>query len=211
MTTQEERPIGVGPAAEAADFDDIFRAHYGPLVRSLTVACGNAELAADCVEDGFERAYVRWRKVSRYDNPVAWIRRVAINRMRDHLRREERRARATERLWGDARLVDELPEPPDDRLQRALAALPDQQRIAVSLHYVADLSVAEIAETMSLSSGAVKYHLHAGRNRLRSVLEPEPLADAADDATPGEPDGSSSGATGPDPGTTRTSSPGTKR
>lgn len=204
MTTQEERPIGVGPAAEAAAFDETFRAHYGPLVRSLAVACGDADLAADCVEDAFERAYVRWRKVSHYDNPVAWIRRVAINRLRDHLRREERRARATERLWGDARVSVELPEPPDDRLQRALAALPDQQRIAVSLFYVADLPVAEIAETMSLSSGAVKYHLHAGRNRLRSVLEPQRGTDEPDEE-PGEPGEPATGETD------RTSSPGTTR
>jgi RNA polymerase sigma-70 factor (ECF subfamily) len=187
----------------------------------VAVACGDADLAADCVEDAFERAYVRWRKVSHYDNPVAWIRRVAINRLRDHLRREQRRARATERLWGDARISVELPEPPDDRLQRALAALPDQQRIAVSLFYVADLPVAEIAETMSLSSGAVKYHLHAGRNRLRSVLEPKPAPaeptkertstpDGADgDDSVGDATGNTTGDAGGD--ADRTSSPRTAR
>jgi RNA polymerase sigma-70 factor, ECF subfamily len=155
-----------------ADFDEIFRDHYDRIVRSLAVACGDREVAADAVQDAFTRAYVRWRRISRYDDPVGWIRHVALNRLRDHFRRAERGRNAVERLGGRAETP--APEPAveslDDGLLAAVAELPRQQRIAVSLFYIEQLSVLEIAESMGLSEGAVKYHLHAGRERLRQHL-----------------------------------------
>ena len=48
-----------------------------------------------------------------------------------------------------------------------LATLPRQQRLCVALFYVDGLQVAEIATALGLSEGAVKFHLHQGRNRLR--------------------------------------------
>ena len=51
-----------------------------------------------------------------------------------------------------------------------LAQLPNQQRLALALFYVDELSVAEVARAMRLSEGAVKFHLHQGRARLRQVL-----------------------------------------
>jgi RNA polymerase sigma-70 factor (ECF subfamily) len=59
----------------------------------------------------------------------------------------------------------------DDDLMAAVADLPQQQRIAVSLFYVEQLSVREIAASMKLSEGAVKFHLHAGRGALRAWIE----------------------------------------
>ena len=84
-----------------ADFDETFREHYGPMVRSLAAACGDREAAADAVQDAFTRAYTRWRRISRYDSPSGWIRHVALNRLRDHFRREERAGRARTRLAGE--------------------------------------------------------------------------------------------------------------
>ena len=80
------------------DFDDCFRASYARLVRLLTAASGDAELAADCVQESFVRAHVRWRKVGRYEDPVGWVRRVALNLVRDHARTAARKRRAHDRL-----------------------------------------------------------------------------------------------------------------
>jgi RNA polymerase sigma-70 factor (ECF subfamily) len=156
----------------AADFDATFHAHYERMVRSLTVACGDREAAADAVQDAFIRAYARWRRISRYDDPAGWVRHVALNRLRDHFRRSERGARAAERLGGQTAHVAPAPaEPADEEVLAQLGTLPQQQRIALALFYVEQLSVAEIAESMNLSDGAVKYHLHAGREGLRQRIE----------------------------------------
>jgi RNA polymerase sigma-70 factor (ECF subfamily) len=154
-----------------ADFDETFREHYSPMVRSLSVACGDREAAADAVQDAFTRAYARWRRISRYEHPAGWIRHVALNRLRDHFRHEARGAHARERLAGQTTTTVDAPELPDDALMAAVRALPPQQQITVSLFYVEQLSVREIATSMKLSEGAVKYHLHAGRGALRGWIE----------------------------------------
>ena len=165
-------PDDTGPPGPG-EFDDLFRENYWPMVRSLSVACGDREAAADAVQDAFTRAYARWRRISRYDNPAAWVRHVALNRLRDHFRHEQRGTRAMARLEGHARETVPAPEFADPAMDVAtmLATLPTQQRVAAALFYVEQLSVREIAETMKLSEGAVKYHLHAARTALRDRLE----------------------------------------
>ncbi len=161
-------------APPALGFDETFRRHYPSLVRALTAACGDAEVAADCVQDAWVKAHLRWRRISRYDNPVAWVRRVAIHKMRDHFRREARASRARQLLAVEVGLTDEASFDEDATL--LLAALPPRQRLAMSLYYVEGLSVSEVAVAMSLSEGAVKFHMSQGRARLR------PAAVGASDA-----------------------------
>jgi RNA polymerase sigma-70 factor, ECF subfamily len=151
------------------DYDEIFREHYGRLVRALTVVCGDGETAADAVQHAFMKAHVKWRKVASYDDPVGWIRRVAINKLRDEYRSGARKARAIERLTNATASVHTDEQDDDDDLAAALAELPKRQRVAVALFYVDQLSVNEIADALDLSEGAVKYHLHSGRNRLRDI------------------------------------------
>ncbi|MGE0877759.1 MAG: sigma-70 family RNA polymerase sigma factor [Acidimicrobiia bacterium] len=150
------------------DFDALFETAYPSLVRALTMACGDAEVAADAVQDAFVKAHLRWRRISTYDDPAGWVRRVAINRINDHFRREARGERARRRmapLHEDAAMPEPLPD-----LAGALRRLPPQQRLAMSLYYLNELSVAQVASAMQLSEGAVKYHLHQGRAGLRPLI-----------------------------------------
>jgi RNA polymerase sigma-70 factor (ECF subfamily) len=166
MEDELDRDSPAGPA----DFDDTFRRCYAPMVRSLTVAAGDREVAADCVQDAFMRAFARWRRVSHLDDPPGWIRHVAVNRLRDHFRKTTRGRRAVARLESEAvTTTPETPLPSD--AESLLASLPTQQRIAAALFYIEDLSVLEISDAMRLSEGAVKYHLHAARQTLRGNLE----------------------------------------
>ena len=153
-----------------ADFDDTFRESYWPMVRSLTVACGDREVAEDAVQEAFERAFVRWRRISRYDDPAGWVRHVALNRVRDHFRRDSRKRRAVSRLAAEPPTVVPAPDVGSD-VMSALASLPAQQRTAAALFYVEQLSVKEVARAMRLSEGAVKYHLHAARGTLAARVD----------------------------------------
>jgi RNA polymerase sigma-70 factor (ECF subfamily) len=152
------------------DFDDTFRRCFRPMVRALAVASGDRGVAEDCVQDAFIRAYVRWHRVARLEDPVGWIRHVALNRMRDHFRKVERGGRAFARLRSQENAIADAPAEPNE-LASLLDRLPVQQRVAAALYYVEDLSVSEIADAMDLSEGAVKYHLHAARSTLRGALE----------------------------------------
>ena len=158
------------------DLDTLFRLHYGRLVCALTVAGGDREAAADAVQEAFVKAHLRWRKLERYDDPVGWIRRVAINQLRDGHRRRGRKERADERMGSAASTAAATPTPDqyndvqmgNDDTMAMLRQLPRQQRLSIALFYVDELSIAEIAEALEISAGAVKFHLHQGRERLRS-------------------------------------------
>jgi RNA polymerase sigma-70 factor, ECF subfamily len=160
------------PLETATDLDGLFRAHYERLVRALGLACGDVELAADAVQEAFVRAHVRWRRIRHYDDPVGWIRRVAVNLLRDERRRSGRKRRAIERLGRRLEVQVARPSEPD-QLDVLLRALPIQQRTAVALYYVEDLDVSEVADAMQVAEGTVKSHLFDARRKLRAVMDPE--------------------------------------
>ncbi|MDO8363735.1 MAG: sigma-70 family RNA polymerase sigma factor [Actinomycetota bacterium] len=160
---------GVGDVVVVESLESLFRAHYPRLVRALAVVSGSQESAADAVQEAFVKAHLHWRRVERYDDPVGWIRRVAINKLRDDHRRHGRKERAMERLQADAR-PDQVEWSNGTDVAALLADLPRQQRLAMALFYVNGLSVAEVAASLKISEGAVKFHLHQGRDRLRGVF-----------------------------------------
>ena len=158
-------------ARTRTEFDQIFTEHYARLVRALTIVAGDAEAAADAVQEAFVKAHLRWRKISRYDDPVGWVRRVAINQLRDDHRRTGRKRKALSRL---SSLSETTTHATDiDEFDRLLAELPRQQRATTALFYVDGLTVTEIADALEIAEGTVKSHLHDARNRLRPVLERE--------------------------------------
>ena len=165
--TERQAPLEI-----TTDLDGLFRAHYGRLVRALGLACGDVELAADAVQEAFVRAHVRWRRIRHYDDPVGWIRRVAVNLLRDERRRSGRKRRAIERL-GRRSEVQVAPPTEPDQLDVLLRELPIQQRTAVALYYVEGLDVSEVADAMQVAEGTVKSHLFDARRKLRAVVDPE--------------------------------------
>lgn len=155
-----------------ARFEDVVGVVHVPLVRALTVAAGHPDIAADCVQDAYLRAYLHWSRVGRYDDPAAWIRRVAWNRLRDHIRRRKRAARA-DALLAAAERQRRSDTGPDLALADAVARLPLRQRSVVAMFYVGGYTISEIAHALRVSDGTVKSHLHDARRRLHSHLTVE--------------------------------------
>ncbi|BCJ44222.1 RNA polymerase sigma24 factor [Actinoplanes ianthinogenes] len=149
------------------DFEEFYQACAQPLTIQLFAYTGSMAAAQDVVQEAFCRALTRWRKVSEYDDPAAWVRRVAWNLATS----QWRRARTARRFLRRHR-VEHAAEPSPDRvaLARALATLPDRHRRAVILHYLADLPVSEIAAQEGVAEGTVKSWLHRGRAALAAQL-----------------------------------------
>jgi RNA polymerase sigma-70 factor (ECF subfamily) len=164
-------PVNVSPASDAAidstSFDAFYAANFERLIMQLYAYTGDLAQAQDVVQEAFARALPRWEKVSRYDEPAAWVRRVAWN-----LATSRWRQLRTFRAYASRHRPEHVTGPSPDRvaLTAALATLPAHLRRAVVLHYVADLSVADIARQEGVADGTVKSWLHRGRAALAVAL-----------------------------------------
>jgi len=174
VTALSEQNIGppiraalAGDRAEPVDFDGFYHAHFRSLTVQLGAYVGDLHVAQDLVQEAFCRAYTRWRKVSGMDDPVAWVRKVAWNLATSRWRR----ARVSREYLRRQRLTYvEGPSPDRVALTRALSTLPERHRRAIVLHYLADLTVVEIAQQEQVAEGTVKSWLHRGRAALATAL-----------------------------------------
>jgi len=161
-----------GPAVRLAPdgFAECYEQSYPALTKQIFVYTGDLSLAQDLVQEAFCRALPRWSKVSTYDDPVAWIRRVAFNLANSRWQRAKVAARY---LRGQREQHTEGPNPDRVAAVAALGKLPPRQRRAVVLHYLADKPVAEIAAEEGVPVGTVKTWLHRGRLALAGLLGEE--------------------------------------
>ena len=165
VTSQAHSPLLT--ADSAPDFDTFFRAEYPRLLRVLSAADLSAD---DALQEAFTKAALDWSRISTYEDPAGWVRRVAVRRLLDERRSSRRKRAAIERL--DARrLPDRADRDAALDLAAAIGQLPARQRVALSLFYLGGLTSAETGAAMGISAGAVRFHLHEARARLRERLE----------------------------------------
>ncbi|HEY5172757.1 MAG TPA: sigma-70 family RNA polymerase sigma factor [Acidimicrobiia bacterium] len=148
----------------ARSYEVFFDEYYEPVRRALAVALADPVLAEDSAQEAFARAYVQWRSVSAMERPAGWVYVVALRGgRRQRSRRVETVAPAPE--------PDPIPTLVErDELDELLRRLPDRQRIAVVLRYLADLPLVDVAAAMGCAVGTVKSTLHVALARLRVEL-----------------------------------------
>ncbi len=171
MTEVVNVPVPAGIEIRAVEstfqgaYPELHRSAYRVAFRLL----GNREEAADVAQEACARAFARWSRVARYDEPVAWVIRVAAHLAIDHWRRRRTAARyADSRTELQGRFDDERID-----LHRALAKLSRRQRQVVILRFVADLPERAVASVLGCSVGAVKSHGARGLAALRATLTEE--------------------------------------
>lgn len=151
------------------DIEQLYAREAQVLARALCAMGASPDAASDAVQDAFVQAFRHWRRVQRYDNPAAWVRRAAINRVANQ-RRNSRRLVQFRRT--QAPEVDHTADLDSViAIRGVLQSLPPRRREAVALFYICDLPIREVALTMELSEGAVKAHLAAGRDQIRKAFE----------------------------------------
>ena len=141
---------------------------------------GNDSDAQDIVQE----ALIRVRRGLENYEPGSlrgWLSRIVTNVFLDEMRRRKRRP--TDALPDDPDWVlpptpaaDEHTEGLSDDVQAALAALPEEFRVAVVLCDVVGLAYEEIAESQHVPVGTVRSRIHRGRRMLRQSLAPEAFA-----------------------------------
>lgn len=150
------------------NFEDFYRREFRAMVALAAAVSGSRLLAEDLAQEAMTRVYRRWDRVSGYDKPGAFARRVTIN-LASSRRRRDAVAKRRESTLVETAIP--APEPIHDHVWEAVAALPANQRAAIALHYLEDRPVAEIAAILGCASSTARVHLHRGRAALARSLE----------------------------------------
>ena len=150
------------------DFDAFYHASFRRLVGQIYAICGNLTEAQDCVQEAFVRAWDKRRTLDADQAPEAWVRTVAYRLAVSRWRKARRAFQPPDRA-----LLAQRPAEPDVSrvaISRALQKLPADQRRALVLYHLCDLSVNDIAAEVNAPVGTVKARLSRGRAALALLL-----------------------------------------
>ncbi len=163
--------------ADPECFGELYDHYFPQIYRYVASRVRDQDLAEDITSEVFFKAL---RAIGRYrpsGHPFsAWLYQIAINAITDHFRG---RKRTEESLESKPELLDPAPaveEAVTERLRTsqiwdAIASLPEQQRIAMTLKYQEDMKLAEIGRIMGKSEGAVKLLIFRATATLRGRLQ----------------------------------------
>lgn len=157
---------------DQAHFDEFYADASPRLVGQLTAMLGSFAEAQDCVQEAFVKAWLHRSELDVDGSPEAWVRRTAWRIGVSRWRATAAALRAYARRGGDP--VAAL-APTEDRaaLVAALRTINAEQRRAIVLHHLCDLSVDEVARETGAPTGTVKARLTRGRKALARALGPE--------------------------------------
>jgi len=156
--------------SDAEAFAWFFTAEYGQVVRVLTVVLHERPAAEDLAQEAFVRLHLHWAKVSRYDRPEVWVRRVALNLAFSYRRREYRR-RTLEAVatWPEVE-PEWNPRVDHDDVIAAIRTLKPRERALIALFHMEDRPLDEVSDVLGMTPGAAKVALHRARRRLARRL-----------------------------------------
>jgi RNA polymerase sigma-70 factor, ECF subfamily len=155
----------------------LYDRHQKMVFRTALVITGDADAAADLLQDVFLRLH-RFASNVDHERPLEpWLYRMTANLSYTWVKRSRRWLRPLEEMaeWlvGGKRHMTHPTSPIDDdwqQVQNAVSALPLPQRVVVVLYYLNDLSLQEISEILEVPVGTIKSRLHYGRESLKKQL-----------------------------------------
>src|SRR5581483_3023827 len=152
-----------------ADFDRFVADSTNTLLRTAYLIVWDLGEAEDLVQETLFEVARRWPRVRRMERPLAYARRILVNRaLSGSARRTRRRQELTEAMPSEPAALVEVGLA--DELMDALAALPPRQRAVLVLRYFLDLPEAEVAAAMKCSLGTVKSTASRGLARLEQLM-----------------------------------------
>jgi RNA polymerase sigma factor (sigma-70 family) len=163
-------PVGTA-AGPPERFEEVYLREFTSVFALAYAMSGSRWAAEDIAQDAFVVAHRQWGRVGGYDDPGAWVRRVAANLAVSVIRRRLAEARALVRLAARTREEPYAALPGEDGdFWQAVRRLPRRQAQVVALVALGDLSTAEVAATLGCSQRMVQVHLQKARATLAQRL-----------------------------------------
>src|SRR4051794_11750177 len=173
-SSQIEKKEALGRELAQVHFGGLYREHGRAILAYALRRAGDPEDAADVVAETFLIAWRRLRDVPSGDKARLWLYGVARRVLANRHRAEQRRTRLGERLAESLRTeLASHPTPSDEAAEvlRAMGDLGEEDRELLLLVSWEELSPAEAARALGVSSLAARSRLHRARRRLRTLLE----------------------------------------
>jgi RNA polymerase sigma-70 factor (sigma-E family) len=143
------------------------------LLRTAYLLVGDHQLAQDLVQEALIKTLIAWPRLRDTTKLDGYVRRTIVTTAIGWRRRRSFHERPAEYL-PETPTADGAEVVPTYQLLIAhLRGLPPRQRAAIVLRFYEDLNLAQTAELMGCSVGAVKSHVSVGLSRLRERLGPE--------------------------------------
>jgi RNA polymerase sigma-70 factor (sigma-E family) len=150
----------------------LYSMHYRSLVGLAAMLVGDVATAEKLVQDSFVALHAGWRRLADGDRASSYLRQSVVNRCRSVLRHplitDKHVPAIASGTPGAAQ--EQITLPGHSALVSALRTLPPRQREALVLRYYANLSEAQIATMMGISTGAVKSHIARAMSSLQAQL-----------------------------------------
>lgn len=176
MTMEGRLAVATPEARRDREVAALFDRHYGPMCRLAYVILGDQQQAEEVVMDALLKTFTGWARIRDLERADAYLRRAVVNLCRSKIRRKGVEARVNQVTYkrDERKAPDWDPERHETTrlVWAAVKELPERQRATVVLRYFEDLSEAQIAETLGISTGTVKSQLNKARAKLEAALQP---------------------------------------
>ncbi len=158
--------IVAGRPSWETEFCAFFMTRQRTLTRTAYAILGSWHAAEDAAQQTMSSLYVYWPRI-RTGNVDVYARRVLVNNCMNAFKRQSREATTSQPP--ETSVDVDLSAHAD--LLAALSQLDAKQRVVLTLRFLEDLSVREVAEILRIREGTVKSRTARGLERLRTSLE----------------------------------------
>ncbi|GGO42584.1 RNA polymerase sigma factor [Streptomyces lasiicapitis] len=172
-TQREGDELSVTAGTTVDHLTETYRAHYRSLLGLAALLLDDTASCEDVVQEAFIRVHSARKRVRDPEKTLAYLRQTVVNLSRSALRR---------RILGLKLLTKPMPDMASaeegaydllerDELMKAMRGLQRRQREVLVLRYFADMTEAQVAETLGISLGSVKAYGSRGIAALRVAME----------------------------------------
>ncbi|MFE2595855.1 SigE family RNA polymerase sigma factor [Streptomyces sp. NPDC001840] len=174
LPSQREGADGTMAAGTTVDhLTETYRAHYRSLLGLAALLLDDTASCEDVVQEAFIRVHSARNRVREPEKTLAYLRQTVVNLSRSALRRRILGLKLLSKPMPDMASAEEgaYEQLERDALIKAMRGLQRRQREVLVLRYFADMTEAQVAETLGISLGSVKAYGSRGIKALRVAME----------------------------------------